>query len=726
MNSKRFGDEITQMRNIYPAEALIFIGSDLKKLGKFVQTIEPKLVRHVDPSENSSENPNPFDGISYEILPAVVSDSPKLQTYYRAAISRFSGLLRPESLRPYWKNLSTVQEYSVTTTTLDILLNKSGVQDRSGWLIIDDLPGGSILEGSRQILKSVDVVIIKVLSEPTRDNEIRQCTSDYIEEILLSCGFVRAQISPGNHPAFSDHIYARDWKSRHLKLRIEHEQTQERLERQREHSNALEFRLEEAQRVIQNNEQNLSLLRSAQEHKQTEMDGLRERSSALENKFDQANQTISELESKLKQATEQQEYLNQQLKKTQSEKAGLNDQIIRLTDLGMEGINSLQKRVDTLGSSLEVVSSSIDETRYLQLASLNKKPGQLSASMRMKADRSYRSGDFKRAAEYYQAILERRPKDAWAMQGLAESVARMEYDYDANWYNQDRALAIEESGKWDVTVRLYRKALQLDPDISAKFDNKFLPKEADLPSDGVPNPIFIVGCGHSGTSIMLRVLGNHPNLHAIPKETAVFLTADSTLKYRMHSWDKECFEAGHSRWIEKTPPHIFQISRFLSIRPKSQFVLMIRDGRDVVCSLKKRVGYSKVQDRIDRWVFDNKAGLRFWDHPQVKVVRYEDFVENPEQTTRDLFDFLGESHNNDALEYHRQTANWYSDKVRKPRSVRQHSDHMDLRNWQINQPVFDGRNKWKQELTRAEKTAFKKSSAQELLEQLGYVEGTDW
>jgi len=107
-------------------------------------------------------------------------------------------------------------------------------------------------------------------------------------------------------------------------------------------------------------------------------------------------------------------------------------------------------------------------------------------------------------------------------------------------------------------------------------------------------------------------------------------------------------------------------------------------------------------------------------------VKYEDFVASPSDMTTDICAFLGEEPKEGILDYHEDDANWYSDRKKRPKSIRDHSDHLALRNWQINQPIFDGRGKWEKDMTPEEKEAFKKSPAQELLERFEYVQGQAW
>lgn len=113
-------------------------------------------------------------------------------------------------------------------------------------------------------------------------------------------------------------------------------------------------------------------------------------------------------------------------------------------------------------------------------------------------------------------------------------------------------------------------------------------------------------------------------------------------------------------------------------------------------------------------------------HPQVKVIKYEELVQSPEETLKALCAFLGEDYSPRMLEYHRTEHYWYSDKIVKPEAIKTHTDHKNNRNWQINQPIFDGRGRWRNEMTEAEKDLFKNSLAQILMVQLNYVSDRNW
>jgi hypothetical protein len=237
-------------------------------------------------------------------------------------------------------------------------------------------------------------------------------------------------------------------------------------------------------------------------------------------------------------------------------------------------------------------------------------------------------------------------------------------------------------------------------------------------------PIFILGCGHSGTSLLVRVLGAHSRIAAIPFESNFALkwpaSCRESQQFFAHA-EKYTRAMGKARWLEKTPRHIYRIAEILRYFPEAKIVLMIRDGRDVACSIRDR--YGSLEAGIHRWVEDNEAGRKFWTHPNVRVVRYEELVADFEKTVREIVAFVGEEFEEGMLRFHETAQYFFASRIEKPRDIFG-ENHELYRNWQINQPLFDGRGKWRQ-MTEEEKRLVK-AKAYGMLAELGYGAQADW
>ena len=207
-------------------------------------------------------------------------------------------------------------------------------------------------------------------------------------------------------------------------------------------------------------------------------------------------------------------------------------------------------------------------------------------------------------------------------------------------------------------------------------------------------PTFLVGCPHSGTTLLLAILGSHSSIYAIPKESDIASEDDqSRFKAAIAEFDRATITAGKKRWIEKTPRHIRNLGRITTWTPDAKIIIIIRDGRDVVCSLKARNG--DIEKSINQWVNLNRKGQEYWDNPNVYVVKYEDLIEKFEEVVSGILTFLDEPFESGMQDYHKTKRKWYSNKIEKPGKVTGNS-HGQHRNWQINQPLFDGRGRWKE------------------------------
>jgi len=233
-------------------------------------------------------------------------------------------------------------------------------------------------------------------------------------------------------------------------------------------------------------------------------------------------------------------------------------------------------------------------------------------------------------------------------------------------------------------------------------------------------PIFIVGCPHSGTSILLAILGSHSRIYSIPFESRLAYIIKPKLLLR--GFDILAISSGKYRWVEKTPYHITRIEKLLDLCPDAKILLIIRDGRDVACSMRDRTG--SIEFGIKAWTNYNRQGETFHKHPNVHILKYEQLVESFEASLSDIVSFIGEYYESEMREYYKIPKYFnLANEIRRPPDAFG-ANHIVNRNWQINQPFFDGRGKWIQ-MTDEEKRIVK-DQANEMLVEYGYVSGHDW
>jgi hypothetical protein len=322
------------------------------------------------------------------------------------------------------------------------------------------------------------------------------------------------------------------------------------------------------------------------------------------------------------------------------------------------------------------------------------------------ADELMAAGRLNDAIRAYRKAIRLEPRSAWHHQGLAVAVGRK---------------------GWDVMARsLCWRALELDPK-AARGWHEAHPLGLD-PETAVPDPVFVLGCPHSGTTILSRLLGSHPAMRNAERgETHLFARPPAEIDETLRRWDRECLAAGRRRWVEKSVTHSFCVPWLIATRPRARFVISLRDGRDVFCSLKTRRGeYRSLDALIDQWIYSNLAVFQYRDDPRFLVVKYEDLIAAPAGTLARVCSHVGEEWAPEMLQYHRERIDW--NQVAPPVALVEPQDrrsYRELRAWQINQPLFDGRNRWQSGMTDDEKRRFK-ARAQGHLVEWGYAEGEDW
>jgi hypothetical protein len=273
-------------------------------------------------------------------------------------------------------------------------------------------------------------------------------------------------------------------------------------------------------------------------------------------------------------------------------------------------------------------------------------------------------------------------------------------------------------------------------------------------------PVFIVGCGRSGTTLMRLMLSAAGGLMIPPecdflwravRRFGAGATLDAhdieefvSLLERISSFpgldlsidqiraelrDKgraglpDCIahvyrtyaaRAGRSRWGDKNPFYVLYLDEIRRLYPGVRVIHMIRDGRDVTVSYRttKMRPYNTFIT-AKRWVRCIQAG-RDWGarHPeQYLEVRYEDLIADPERQLRRVAPFVGERYSDAMLGYYVDN----QDMRRIPAHDREHHGNLV-------KPIIKGNSeKWRAEMSETDRQTFEWVGGR-LLADLGYAE----
>lgn len=261
--------------------------------------------------------------------------------------------------------------------------------------------------------------------------------------------------------------------------------------------------------------------------------------------------------------------------------------------------------------------------------------------------------------------------------------------------------------------------------------------------------IFVGGCGRSGTTLIREILHRHPRI-ACGAETAILcddvnpnrisvewnlpraeisrLVAESPSVVRFAETFFRSFaeREGKVRWADKTPRNVRALPRILTNFPNAKFVHILRDGRDVACSLRNHPRHTIRNGKIvpqevnnpirgcaRRWVTEASLGLAFKGHPRCFELRYERLVLEPEKALRELCAFIGE-------EYHPAMIDPAATSTGADRAGRlMNNPNADS----VISPKSIGR--WKKDLRQAERHIVREVAG-ELLLATGYAKEHDW
>jgi hypothetical protein len=240
-----------------------------------------------------------------------------------------------------------------------------------------------------------------------------------------------------------------------------------------------------------------------------------------------------------------------------------------------------------------------------------------------------------------------------------------------------------------------------------------------LKPPGIKLQAFICGCGHSGTTLIANILSAHPNAHVPLRETYIFQddTLHSQWRHVRLLWEGAL--TGKRIFIEKSPLHIKHVDSIRAAVRGARFVMPVRDGRDVIASIVRRKGHA--QAAAERWIKENSIVLAERERPDVLVYRHEDLVRDAASVVRKICKFLDIEYKDNLLEYHKQERLWFGQTEIQEGNGREGEGHHRLRNWQVNQPIFDSGGRWRSELSDKDIDELVSGRGRHLMEAFGYL-----
>lgn len=227
---------------------------------------------------------------------------------------------------------------------------------------------------------------------------------------------------------------------------------------------------------------------------------------------------------------------------------------------------------------------------------------------------------------------------------------------------------------------------------------------------GLEDPIFLLASERSGTNMTRAILGSHPKIAAPTSPHLLMnfrpdlhrygdLTRDenfrrlaedvaTVLDHQLGEWEetiepgeivaeapdrsfagvlayvyrREMEACGAERVFFKENEAFFHAEYLLRNFPDAKFIYLVRDGRDMVLSYHNSLShFGTVRDGAEVWRDEQRACLRLLCDPdfaeRMLPIHYEDILAFPEESVREICDFVGEEYDEAMMEFHRDRSN---------------------------------------------------------------------
>jgi len=199
---------------------------------------------------------------------------------------------------------------------------------------------------------------------------------------------------------------------------------------------------------------------------------------------------------------------------------------------------------------------------------------------------------------------------------------------------------------------------------------------------------FISGCGHTGTTLLAKILSQSENIFCNNKENGQFLLynffeTDSLIK----EFEDEARKNRKMYILEKTPRHVWHTDFIFSKLPKSKHIFTVREPIATINSLYKRT--SNLDSSIRRYQDDCIQILRNLNRPNTYLIKYEALTLSPELEIQKLCKWLDIQYSPNYLDFYKSNKLWFQSPTA--------GAHEANRNAQLRNPIYLTENVWTDE-----------------------------
>lgn len=199
-----------------------------------------------------------------------------------------------------------------------------------------------------------------------------------------------------------------------------------------------------------------------------------------------------------------------------------------------------------------------------------------------------------------------------------------------------------------------------------------LPEPSDLEDE---RPVFIVGMPRSGTTLLESILDSHSSVAGVGEleEIRLLMTDAGGLRAHFDNLESNANELGRkylavldrvapgaNRVVDKMPHNALFLGTIATVFPKAKVIFALRNPDDVAVScFQQNFGrghpWSASVEGIRGWQRGLDRLREHWKEVldvSILEVRYEDVVEEPERTVREICRFVGVDFEPAMLEFH--------------------------------------------------------------------------